>query len=67
MYEVTFTLAGFSGVRREGIELTGSLTATVSVELRVGSVEETVTVTGDPPIVDVQSARRRKCSPMTYW
>src|SRR2546428_9699055 len=59
-YVVTFTLTGFSSVRREGIELTGSLTATVNVELRIGSVEETVTVTGEPPIVDVQSARREE-------
>ncbi len=57
-YTVTFTLQGFNTLKREGIELTGSFTATVSAELRVGSVSETVTVTGESPIVDVQSARR---------
>src|SRR6188768_892320 len=42
-YDVSFQLTGFSTVRREGIELTGALTATVSVDLRVGGVEETIT------------------------
>ena len=57
-YTVTFSLAGFSTSRREGIELTGSFTATVDAEMRVGALQETVTVTGASPIVDVQSARR---------
>jgi hypothetical protein len=56
-YTVTFTLPGFSSVKREGIELTGSFVATVNVELRVGAVEETITVTGETPVVDVQQAR----------
>ncbi|MEO8258768.1 MAG: TonB-dependent receptor [Acidobacteriota bacterium] len=58
-YTVTFTLAGFNGYKREGIELTGSFTATVNADLKVGSVSETITVTGETPIVDVQSARRQ--------
>jgi carboxypeptidase family protein len=57
-YAVTFTLAGFSVVRREGIELTAGFTATVNADLRVGAVEETLTVTGESPIVDVQSTTR---------
>ncbi len=60
VYTVTFTLTGFSPVRREGIELAGAFTATVNVELRVGSLEETITVTGETPIVDVQSSRRQQ-------
>jgi hypothetical protein len=59
VYSVRFTLAGFATVQREGIELTGSMTATVSVELRVGAVEETITVTGETPAVDVQNAQRQ--------
>ena len=59
-YTVTFTLTGFGTVKREGIELTGSFTATVNADLRVGAVEETITVTGESPIVDVQSARRQQ-------
>jgi Carboxypeptidase regulatory-like domain len=58
-YTVNFSLTGFSAFRREGIELTGSFTATVNAEMRVGALEETVTVTGESPIVDVQSARRQ--------
>src|SRR5687767_6639788 len=58
-YVVTFTLPGFSTVKREGIELTGALTASVNADLRVGAIEETVTVTGESPIVDVQSVRRQ--------
>lgn len=56
-YSVTFTLPGFSSVRREGIELSAGFTAPVNSELKVGSVEETITVTGATPVVDVQSAR----------
>jgi len=59
-YAVTFELPGFSIVRREGIELSGSFVATVNAELRVGALEETITVTGETPIVDVQSARTQQ-------
>jgi hypothetical protein len=55
-YAVTFTLPGFSSFRRDGIELTGSFSATVDAEMKLGSVEETITVTGQSPVVDVQSA-----------
>jgi hypothetical protein len=58
-YTVTFTLAGFNTVKREGIELTGTFTASVNVELRVGALEETITVTGETPIVDVQNTKRQ--------
>ena len=55
-YTLTFTLAGFRIVVREGIELTTAFTATVDVELTVGSIQETVTVTGTSPVVDVVSS-----------
>jgi hypothetical protein len=58
-YAVTFTLTGFQTIKREGIELSGSFTATVNAEMRVGGVEETITVSGETPIVDVQSTRRQ--------
>lgn len=58
-YTVTFNLSGFSTVKREGIELTGSFTATVNADMKIGTVEETITVSGETPIVDVQSARRQ--------
>ena len=60
VYTVTFALSGFGTVRREGIELSGTFIATVNGELRVGAVEETVTVTGASPVVDVQSANRER-------
>ena len=58
-YLVTFTLPGFSTVRREGIELTSDFTATVNVELKVGSLEETITVTGESPVVDTTTITQR--------
>jgi hypothetical protein len=58
-YAVTFTLPGFSTVKREGIELTGAFVASVNAELKVGQVTETITVSGETPIVDVQSVRRQ--------
>src|SRR5688572_22556345 len=57
-YTLVFTLPGFSIVRRDNIELTGSQTITIPVEMRVGGIEETITVTGESPVVDVQSSRR---------
>jgi hypothetical protein len=58
-YSVTFTLTGFSTVKREGIELTGTFTAVVNADLKVGALAETITVTGETPIVDTQSTRRQ--------
>ena len=57
MYAVTFSLPGFSTVRREQIELTTGFTAVLDAALRVGAVEETVTVSGASPIVDTQNVR----------
>jgi hypothetical protein len=59
-YSVTFRLTGFSTLVREGIELPTGFTANVEVQLRVGAVEETVTVTGASPIVDVQNVQARQ-------
>jgi hypothetical protein len=54
-YVVTFTLPGFSTVRREGIELTTGFTAAVNAELKVGDIAETITVSAQSPVVDVQN------------
>ena len=59
-YTVTFTLVGFSTVKREGIELSAGFTATVNGELKVGALEETITVTGRSPIVDTQNVTQQK-------
>ena len=59
-YAVTFMLVGFSTVKREGIELSAGFTATVNGELKVGALEETVTVTGQSPIVDTQNVTQQR-------
>jgi hypothetical protein len=59
VYTVTVAIVGFNTFKREGIELSGTFTATVNAELRVGALEETVTVTGESPIIDTQSVRRQ--------
>ena len=59
-YTVTFSLPGFSTVIREGIELTTGFTANIDGVLAVGGIEETITVTGATPIVDVQNVRRQQ-------
>src|SRR5688500_18162142 len=59
IYTVKFELPGFTTVVREGIELTSDFTATINVDLQVGALEETLTVTGESPIVDTQSITQR--------
>ena len=58
-YSVTFSLTGFQSLRRDGVELQAEFTATVNADLAVGTVEETITVTGDPPVVDVVNVRQQ--------
>ena len=58
-YTVTFSLPGFANVVREGINLPTSFTATVDAEMRVGGLEETITVSGQTPLVDLQSATQQ--------
>jgi len=55
VYNLTFTLEGFSTVKREGLELPSNFVMSVNGEMRMGSLEETLTVTGESPVVDVQS------------
>ncbi|HYB94280.1 MAG TPA: carboxypeptidase regulatory-like domain-containing protein [Vicinamibacterales bacterium] len=54
-YTLTFTLPGFNTQSREGIELQSNFTATIDVQLSVGTLQESVTVSGASPVVDVQS------------
>ena len=58
VYTVTFTLPGFNTHVRQGLELPADFTATINAELRVGALEESVTVTGESPVVDVASTAR---------
>jgi hypothetical protein len=59
-YTVTFTLTGFSTIKREGVELSGSFVATVNAEMKVGGLAETITVTSEAPVVDVTSTRNQQ-------
>jgi hypothetical protein len=59
IYTLTFSLTGFSTFKREGLELSGSGTTTVNADLKVGTLAETITVTGETPVVDVQNAARQ--------
>jgi len=58
IYTITFTLPGFNTVRVENFDLRADFTATVNADLKVGELNETVTVTGEAPLVDVQSTTR---------
>ena len=58
-YSMTFTLPGFTTVRRDGVNVSGIAVISIDAEMRVGGLQETVTVTGETPIVDVQSTRRQ--------
>ena len=59
-YSVTFTLPGFATYKREGIELSAGFTATANAEMKVGGLEETVTVTGASPVVDIRNVRTQQ-------
>ena len=58
-YTLTFTLAGFSTLRREGLELTGSRVVTFDAQMAVGGLKEAVVVTGITPTVDVQNTEKQ--------
>jgi hypothetical protein len=58
-YTVTFTLPGFSTLKRDALALPANFTATVNAELSVGALDETITVTGQAPVVDIQSTRQQ--------
>ena len=55
---MTFTLDGWKPYQRQGVELQGSFTASLDVELISGAFTETITVTGELPTVDVHTATR---------
>ena len=60
IYSVKFTLTGFAPVERAGVELAGTFTARINADLRVGGLEETIKVTGETPVVDVQSTQQER-------
>lgn len=60
VYTVAFRLSGFTSITREGIVLEANFTAPINIEMRVGALEESITVTGESPVVDVQTSSRRE-------
>jgi Carboxypeptidase regulatory-like domain len=54
-YNVTFNLTGFAPVNRQGIDVSIGITSSLNISMRVGNVAETVTVSGETPVVDLQS------------
>ncbi|MQA28438.1 MAG: hypothetical protein GEU82_01170 [Luteitalea sp.] len=62
-YNVSFTLGGFASFVRDDMTLPSDFTATIDAELRVGAIEETVTVSGQGPVVDVQNTQRTTVLP----
>jgi len=59
-YSVTFTLTGFSTVKREAVEVAGAGVISINADLRVGAVAETITVTGETPVVDIQTSTKKQ-------
>ena len=57
-YNVTFVLAGFSILKRDDVALSGTGVVKIDADMKVGAVSETITVTAETPVVDVQSTRR---------
>src|SRR5204863_1079194 len=58
-YTVTFTLQGFNKLIREGVVLSGDAALQVNVQMQVGALEQSITVTGESPLVDVQTVREQ--------
>ena len=57
-YTVTFKLSGFSTVVRDGVELRGTAVVDINADMRVG-VQETVNVSGETPVINLQSTTRQ--------
>jgi Carboxypeptidase regulatory-like domain len=57
-YKITYSLPGFTTVEREGVQVTTGVTLTLNTDMRVGGVQESITVTGETPVVDVQNSTR---------
>lgn len=59
-YRVVFSLTGFNSVRRDEVVLSAAFTANINADMKVGALEETITVTGETPIVDTQNVIKRQ-------
>jgi hypothetical protein len=54
-FEIAYELTGFQTIRREGLRLTSGFVAKIDVSMKVGSLEESISVSGASPVVDVTS------------
>src|SRR6476619_2452140 len=63
VYTITFTLPGFQTFKRDGVELPSNFVSTVNADLKVGALEESVTVSGQSPVVDVNSNAKSQVLP----
>jgi len=57
VYSMTFELAGFSTVKRDGIQISLGFTANVNADMTLASLQETVTVSGASPVIDTTATR----------
>ncbi|MBA3271979.1 MAG: carboxypeptidase regulatory-like domain-containing protein, partial [Acidobacteria bacterium] len=57
IYSLSYELGGFSGIKREKVEVSLGFTANVNVEMSVATLQETVTVTGESPVIDTTATR----------
>ena len=57
LYSISFELAGFNTLKRDGIQITLGFTAQVNVELALATLQETVTVSGASPVIDTSTTR----------
>ena len=58
VYKLSYTLPGFTTFERDGVEITTGVTVTINADMRLGGVQETITVSGETPVVDVQNSTR---------
>ena len=56
-YELEYTLSGFATLKREGIPIAVGATVELDATLKVGTLEETVTVAGQSPVVNTASSQ----------
>ncbi len=58
LYKITYALPGFTTFERDGVQVTSGVTVTLNADMRLGGVQETITVSGETPVVDVQNSTR---------
>ena len=57
-YKVIFTLQGFQTVIRDNVTLVAEQTVNLKVEIKLGNIEEAITITGQTALIDVKSTSK---------